>query len=66
MGNVEAIMCSNAFLANWVAHFGVPATVTTDKATQLTSAIWTSTCAFLGIQHNLTTAYPPQSSRMVE
>jgi hypothetical protein len=29
--NMEASMCADAYIANWVACFGVPATVTTDR-----------------------------------
>jgi hypothetical protein len=44
----------------------VPGTVTTDRGTQFTSALWSSTCTSLGIKHVLTTAYHPQSNGMVE
>jgi transposase InsO family protein len=64
--NMEASTCVDAFIANWVARFGVPATVTTDRGTQFTSALWTSACTSLGIKHVLTTAYHPQSNGMVE
>jgi len=64
--NMEASTCTDAFIANWVARFGVPGTVTTDRGTQFTSALWSSTCTSLGIKHVLTTAYHPQSNGMVE
>jgi transposase InsO family protein len=54
------------FHANWLAGFGVPAKVTTDRGAQFTSALWTGTCTSLGIKHVLTTAYHPQSNGMVE
>jgi len=56
----------DAFIANWVACFGMPAFVTTDSGTQYTSAVWASTCTHLGIEHMLTTAFHPQSNGMVE
>jgi hypothetical protein len=56
----------DAFISSWVACFGVPETVTTDRETQFTSALWSSTCTSLGIKHVLTTAYHPQSNGMVE
>jgi transposase InsO family protein len=59
-------MCVDAFISSWVARFGVPGTVTTDRGTQFTSALWSSTCTSLGIKHVLTTAYHPQSNGMVE
>ncbi len=56
----------DAFISSWVARFGVPGTVTTDRGTQFTSALWSSTCTSLGIKYVLTTAYHPQSNGMVE
>ncbi len=56
--NMEASTCTDAFIANWVARFGVPATVTTDRGAQFTSALGMGACTSLGIKHMLTTAYP--------
>ncbi len=64
--NMEASTCVDAFISSWVARFGVPGTFTTDRGTQFTSALWSSTCTSLGIKHVLTTAYHPQSNGMVE
>ncbi len=64
--NMEASTCVDAFIANWVARFGVPETVATDRGAQFTSALWSSACTSLGIKHVLTTAYHPQSKGMVE
>jgi hypothetical protein len=55
--NMEASTCVDAFIANWVARFGLPETVTTDRGAQFTSALWSSACTSLGINHVLTTAY---------
>jgi hypothetical protein len=60
--NMEASTCLDAYIASWVARFGVPETVTTDRGTQFTSALWSSACTSLGIKHVLTTAYHPQSN----
>jgi hypothetical protein len=59
-------MFTDAFIANWVARFGLPSTVTTDRGTQFTSAMWTSTCMWLSIKHVLTIAYHIQSNGMVQ
>ena len=56
----------DAFIFGWVARFGVPVTVTTDRGAQFTLALWSSTCTRLGVRHILTTAYHPQSNGMVE
>ena len=57
-------MVADSFVASWVAHFGVPATITTDKGTQFTSAMWQ--CIALCVKQVQTTAYHPQFNGMVE
>jgi transposase InsO family protein len=64
--NMDASTCTDAFIAYLGAHFGVLATVKTDRGAQFTSALWTGVCTSLGIKHVLTTAYHPQSNEMVE
>ncbi len=51
LSNMEASTCVDAFISSWVARFGVPGIVTTDRGTQFTSALWSSTCTSLGIKH---------------
>ncbi len=63
---MEAAVCADAFIAAWVTRFGVPATVTTDRGRQFSSAVWSILCQRLNIQHIETTAYHPQSNGMVE
>jgi hypothetical protein len=63
---MEAVVCADAFIAVWVTRFGVPATVTTDRGRQFSSAVWSTLCQRLNIQHIETTAYHPQSNGMVE
>jgi hypothetical protein len=58
--NIEAAMCKDAFLAGWVACFGMPATVTTDRGTQFTSSTWKSMYDQFNIKHALTTSFHPQ------
>ena len=63
---MDAEACADALINNWVARYGVPAAVTSDQWRQFTSALWNNTCKALGVQHNTTTAYHPQSNGMVE
>ena len=63
---MTASMCAAAFMSSWVARFGVPATLTSDRGTQFTSATWQQLCARLGIHHIMTTSYHPQANGMVE
>ena len=64
--DIRAETCADTFVSGWVARFGVPHSVTTDRGTQFTSAIWACLCAKLGMKHITTTAYHPQSNGMVE
>jgi transposase InsO family protein len=64
--NMEASTCAENFVSGWIARFGTPATVTSDRDTQFTSATWAGLCKRLGIEHILTTAFHPQANRMVE
>jgi hypothetical protein len=44
---LDCRQCTDSFIANWVARFGVSATVTTDRGTQFTFALWTGpACAW--------------------
>ena len=57
----------DAFVATWVARFGVPANLTSDRGVQLTSATWTDWCNENGgVRHIPTSAFHPQANGMVE
>ena len=49
----------DAFVATWVARFGVPANLTSDRGVQFTSAMWTDWCSKYGVRHIPTTAFQP-------
>jgi transposase InsO family protein len=66
MTSITAEVCADTFAEAWVARFGVPTTVTTDRGTQFTSATWTCMAKKLGFRHVLTTSYHPQANGMVE
>ena len=55
-----------AFLDRWMARFGVPVTVTSDRGTQFSSGLWRRTLEKLGINVTTTTSYHPQSNGLVE
>jgi len=56
----------SAFLHRWVATFGAPETVTTDRGQQFESHLFKRMCNFLGTQRIRTTAYHPAANGMVE
>ena len=54
-----------AFLLNWVAKFGTPKTITTDRAVQFESPLFKSTMQLLVFELQRTTAYHPASNGLV-
>ena len=66
LASITAAECARALFAGWVSRFGVPATITSDRGAQFTSALWAGLCSLLNIQHSPTTAYHPQSNGLVE
>uniref|UniRef100_A0A5S6Q3Y4 RNA-directed DNA polymerase n=1 Tax=Trichuris muris TaxID=70415 RepID=A0A5S6Q3Y4_TRIMR len=54
------------FFANWVARFGVPCQVTTDRGRQFESHLWATLSKLLGTEHAPTSAYHPQANGLVE
>jgi transposase InsO family protein len=64
--SVTAADVAEAFVAAWVARFGVPATITSDRGVQFSSALWAAAMKKLGIKHLMTTAFHPQSNGLVE
>lgn len=57
---------AQAFLHGWIARFGVPATIVTDRGRQFESKLWSSLMTLLGSKRARTTSYHPQSNGMVE
>nr|VZI02459.1 unnamed protein product [Spirometra erinaceieuropaei] len=64
--NVLAETIVKAFVSRWVAMFGAPSTVTTDRGAQFESALFQTLLNFLGCTRIRTTAYHPAANRMVE
>ena len=54
------------FAHGWIANFGVPASITTDRGAQFTSAVWTELMTTWGIKTHTTTPYHPEANGMVE
>ena len=66
LAGMDAATCADAFIAAWVARFGVPGRLTSDRGTQFTSTLWGNICRQLGVAHSTTAAYHPQANGMVE
>ena len=66
MTGISATECASAIFHGWISRFGVPDIITSDRGTQFTSSLWSAICSLLGIRHNTTTSFHPQSNGMVE
>ena len=62
--SVETIL--DAFAHGWVANFGVPSSITTDRGSQFLSAAWGQLMQVWGIKTHTTTAYHPEANSLVE
>nr|XP_039260864.1 uncharacterized protein LOC120337210 [Styela clava] len=58
--------CARAFLSNWVARFGVPLHISSDRGSQFISGLWSAVAELLGTKIHHTTAYHPQANSLVE
>ena len=51
---------------SWIARFGVPLTISTDRGRQFDSCLWNELMRLLGSKRIRTTAYYPSSNGLVE
>jgi transposase InsO family protein len=61
----SAKSCASTLVSGWVARFGVPQQITSDRGSQFCSAVWDSITRWLGMKSRLTTPYHPQSNGAV-
>lgn len=66
IAEASANTCARALVSQWVARFGIPSHITSDRGAQFTSKLWASMAKQLGTHHIRTTAYHPQSNGLVE
>jgi hypothetical protein len=66
VASMSSKACAEALFVGWIARFGVPVSITSDRGTQFASEFWAHMCEVLGIQHQMTTAYHPQANGLVE
>ena len=56
----------DALAHGWIGSHGIPQTITTDRGSQFTSAVWSQLLEAWGINHSTTTAYHPEANGLVE
>ena len=66
ISNIEAETVATAFVEQWVSRFGVPLYVVTDRGRQFESELFNKLAEIVGFHRLRTTAYHPQSNRMIE
>ena len=64
--DITAETVARAFVERWVANFGCPSTITTDRGRQFESGLFRCLTSLLGITRFRTTAYHPQANGLVE
>ena len=55
-----------ALLCLWIARFGVPTDMSSDRGVQFTSKLWSALAELYGTKLHQTTAYHPQANGLVE
>ena len=58
--------CARALISTWIARFGVPLNMTSDRGPQFTSVMWSTISSQFEIQLHRTTAYHTQANDLVE
>lgn len=66
LSNITAETVAKAFISTWVARFGCPTDIVTDRGRQFESALFQQLSQSIGFQHRKTTAYHPQCNGLVE
>ena len=66
LADIEATTVAEAFYSGWVARFGAPLKLTTDRGTQFKSVLFKQLSTLTGAVLCHTTAYHPAANGMVE
>ncbi|KAG7301804.1 hypothetical protein JYU34_014833 [Plutella xylostella] len=66
LANITADTCAAAFVSGWIARFGVPERITTDRGRQFESRLFKEIASLVGATHLTTTAYHPAANGLVE
>ena len=58
--------CAKILINHWIARFGAPKTITSDRGTSFLSAVWSELSELIGIHNIRTTSYHPQANGKIE
>ena len=64
--DITAETIARAFITHWIAQFGVPSSVTTDRGRQFESSLYRALTNLLGCKSIRTASYHPASNGLVE
>jgi transposase InsO family protein len=64
--DTSAEECARALISHWIARFGVPMDLSSDRGAQFTSGLWAAVADLLGTKLHRTTSYHPQANGLVE
>jgi hypothetical protein len=61
-----AAQCAQLLIDHWVRDFGLPSSIFSDRDPRITSYLWETVCALLGIHSMVTTAYHQAANGQAE
>lgn len=64
--SVASVEVTRAFIGTWIARFGTPSDISSDRGAQFTSELWDAVARSLGVRLHRTTAYHPQANGLCE
>ena len=64
--DISAKTISKTILREWIAVFGCPSVITTDRGSQFQSTLFDEFTKLLGVKHMKTTAYHPCANGLIE
>lgn len=66
LADTSTVTCARALTTHWIARFGMPVDISSDRGAQFTSGLWIAMAQLLGTKLHHTTAYHPQANGLVE